>query len=66
MPADFPHRDEVDRNPRRDAPGTNERPARESDRSGTGEHRERGGREERPATRPPLTEHERRERWPIG
>lgn len=66
MSADFPHRDEVDRNGRREAPGTNDRPSRESDQSGSGDRRgdrEGGGKSPQ---RPALTERERRERWPIG
>lgn len=66
MSADFPHRDEGDNDRRRDAPGSSDRPARQSDQSGSGERRggdERGGKS---PPRPALTERERRERWPIG
>ena len=66
MSADFPHRDEVDRDQRRDAPGSNDRPPRESDRSGSGERRDGNERGGKPPARQPLTERERRERWPIG
>lgn len=62
MSADFPHRDEEHRNGRREAPGTADRPARESDQSGRGE-REGGGKPTQPRA---LTEREQRERWPIG
>lgn len=66
MSADFPHRDEVDNNGRREAPGTADRPARESDQSGSSERRgdREGGRTS--PQRPALTERERSERWPIG
>ena len=66
MSADFPHRDEVDEANRREAPGTNDRPARESDQSGSGERRGTGGGSIQSPSRPALTERERRERWPIG
>lgn len=63
MPDRPPH-DESDHNDlRRDAPGIAERPARESDRPGSDSDRDRT--RSRPQ-RPPLTERERRERWPIG
>ncbi len=66
MSADFPHRDEVDRDRRRDAPGSNDRPPRESDQSGSGDRRGGNDGGGTSPTRPPLTERERRERWPIG
>lgn len=62
--ADRSPNDESDKHDiRRDAPGTSERPARESERpaSGVDRDRDRGA-----PSRPPLTERERRERWPIG